>query len=152
MRLKPFRITRKEYEDFRALQTRTRHDWWAVFSVNHKEEVWPFVCYGVTPKEKRQYVPLEEHKLLRYIEGCFIENVDEDGGRFFINKSGVFFIKGENETSTSTPEQFVEWKWDDEPPQTMQELWERENEETRDEYPGLIARREAFLRKHGLVK
>ena len=78
MRLKPFRITRKEYEDFRALQTRTRHDWWAVFSVNHKEEVWPFVCYGVTPKEKRQYVPLEEHKLLRYIEGCFIENVDED--------------------------------------------------------------------------
>jgi len=152
MRLKPFRITRKEYEDFRALRVKTRNDWWAVFSVNHKEELWPYVCPGVTPIEKRRYVQLEEHKLLSDVGGYFLHNVDEDGGRFFINKSGVFFIKGEKETPKSKPEQFIEWKWDDEPPQTMQELWERENEETRDEYPGLIARREAFLRKHGLIK
>ena len=151
MRLKPFRISRKEYEGFRALQIKTRNDWWAVFSVNNNEDVWPFVCYGVTPKEKRQYVPLEEYTLLRDIEGYFIHNVDEDGGRFFINKSGVFFIKGENETSKSTPEQFVEWRWDDEPPETMLEQWERENEEPHDEHTGLIARRKAFLRKHGVI-
>ena len=152
MKVKPFRIGRKEYEAFQALQIKTRNDWWAVFSVNHKEEIWPFVCYGVTPREKRHYVQLEEYKLLSDIGGYFLHNVDEGGGRFFINKSGVSFIKGERETSKSTPEQFVEWKWDDEPPQTMQELWERENEETRGEYPGLISRREAFLRKHTAIK
>jgi hypothetical protein len=107
-------ISRKQYEDLSNLQIkRHKDDWWAVFSANGCENVWPFVCYGPTPEKKKQYVPLYEYPLLQEIAGVLVENVDEKGGRFFIDRKGVFFIEGEDETDMArrtNPEQFIEWK------------------------------------------
>ena len=115
MRLKQIRISKKEYESFLELEIKRRSKWWAVFSVNRREQIWPFVCYGVTPEEKRQYVSLEEYPRLRELGGNFISSVDEEGGRFFIDERGVFFIKGEKEEVD--PEQFIEWRPDENLPE-----------------------------------
>jgi hypothetical protein len=85
--------------------------------VNRHEQVWPFVCYGLTPEEDRKYVLLEEFPRLRQIAESFISNVDENGGRFFIDRNGAFCIKGDDETRGSKPEQFIEWRPDDDLPE-----------------------------------
>jgi len=118
MNIKPFRISRCEYEKLRELQLKTRKGWWAVFSVNNRQQVWPFVCRGLTPVEDRHYVALEEHQLLHDIAGYLVENVHEMGGRFFISKDGVYCFKGEAEPAGSKPEHFVVWKPDEALPDT----------------------------------
>jgi hypothetical protein len=112
MKIKTLRIGKKEYEDFRDLQIKHRNGWWAVFSVNSDERVWPFVCFGLTPEEKRQYVALDQYPRVREVAQNFISNVDEQGGRFFIKQDGVYGIKGENEPREIS-QQFVNWKPDD---------------------------------------
>jgi hypothetical protein len=121
MRLKQIRISKKEYESFLELEIKRRSEWWAVFSVNRREQIWPFVCYGVTPEEKRQYVSLEEYPRLHELGGNFISSVDEEGGRFFIDERGVFFIKGEKEEVE--PEQFIEWRPDEPLPDKHTRPW-----------------------------
>ena len=113
MRIKPIRISKEEWERFLALQIKRREDWYAVFSVNRKEEIWPFVCFGVTPEKDREYVSLDEFPRLREIAGYFIESVKEKGGRLFFSREGVFFIEGETESSGVKPAQFIEWRPDD---------------------------------------
>ena len=109
MRLKHLPMSKREYQALLDLQVKRRSDWPAVFSVNKDEKVWPWVCYGPTPEEERQYAPLADHPRLREIAQNFISNVDEKGGRFFINQTGVFGIKGENEFPGITREQFIDW-------------------------------------------
>jgi hypothetical protein len=115
MRLKPIRINKTDYRALLKLEIKPRPGWWAVFSVNGNEQVWPFVCFGVTDEADRVHVPLEEHPLLREIAGIFLNNVNPTGGRFFINEIGAFFIKGEKEVerSKTRPEQFIVWLLDE---------------------------------------
>jgi len=112
--MKSFSISKREVDSFNALQIKVhRREWWAVFSANGHEQVWPFVCYGVTPIEERRYVPEEGHKLLFDVARYFLSNVDDEGGRFFINTKGVFCIKGEIENKHSIPVQFIDWRPDE---------------------------------------
>jgi len=115
MRLKPIRINKTDYLALLRLEKKPRPGWWAVFSVNGNEQVWPFVCFGLTAEVDRIYVPLNEYPLLRDIAGIFLNNVDEIGGRFFIDGIGVFFIRGEKEVENSktVPEQFIVWLLDE---------------------------------------
>jgi hypothetical protein len=111
--MKSLPISKKEFEDFSALQIMQRTGWWAVFSVSRGEKVWPFVCFGRTPEVKRLYIPLGQYPRLREVAQNFISNVDEKGGRFFIKREGVYGIKGENEPPETIPMQFINWKPDD---------------------------------------
>ena len=104
-------ISLDEYEKFFDIQIKRRADWWAVFTVNKDEQVWPFVCYGLTPKDLRQYISIAEFPLLHHVAGNFLSNYD-GGGRFFIDKRGVFSIKGESETGAK-PQQFIQWNPDE---------------------------------------
>jgi hypothetical protein len=148
MGMKKFHITRTEFHLFKALQvTEHRRGWWAVFSVNRHEDVWPFVCYGVTPIEKRKYVPRVDNRLLFDVARYYLSNVCEDGGRFFINLQGAYCIKGESEDLQAAPVQFIEWLQDelllepDKPPIP---------EESRTEYLAFVAKRAEKLaqKKH----
>ena len=107
--LKRFRISRRDFDDFKSLQLKPRSRWWAVFSVNPQEQVWPFVCYGHTPEKDRSYVPLERYPLLKATAGFIIEKTDHDGGRFFIDDIGVSCIKGEVEVRGTGPKQVIAW-------------------------------------------
>ena len=107
-------ISKREFDSLKALRIKKhRRGWWAVFSVNRREEVWPFVCYGVTPIEERKYVPEEGNKLLFDVARFFLSNVYDEGGRFFISIEGVFYIKGEVEYGRTEPEQFIMWNPDE---------------------------------------
>jgi hypothetical protein len=115
MRVKPLPISLIDYRRFCALERKVHRDgcWWAVFSVNPREQVWPFVCYSWTPEDDRHYVPLDEYPPLMDVAGNLLVNVDEHGGRFFINSQGAFFKKEEDDAPGSVPEQFIRWTSDD---------------------------------------
>ncbi len=113
MKLEPIGISKAEYESFRELVKVPRPGWQSVFSVNGREEVWPYVCRKKTPLKDRQYVPLEDYPRLCQVAQYFISNVDECGGRFFINYLGVYFVRGEAEPPGIHPEQFISWKCDE---------------------------------------
>lgn len=141
MGLKSLPIGKFEYEQFHGLQKRKhKGGWWAVFSVNKREEVWPFVCYGLTPKEKRELVPLERHPLLSVVAGIIKERTDEVGGRFFINRHGVFGIKGDDENCGVSPEQFIEWRPDEPLTDKAREPTPPSAEEMRAEYERMVAK------------
>ena len=111
MRVKLLPISRIEYERLRELKREEHKDgWWAVFSVDPQERVWPFVCYGWTPKEDRHYVSLDEYPPLKDVAGNLLANVDELGGRFFISSEGAFFKKEGDDTPGSVAKQFVKWR------------------------------------------
>jgi hypothetical protein len=138
MRLKPLNISMLEYEQLHGLQKKPhKRGWWAVFSVNRHEMVWPFVCYGYTPEDKREYVRLADYTLLRNIAQDFLSNVDEDGGRFFVDKHGVFGIKGEDE-KRGVPQQFLEWRPDEPLPERLPGPPPPSAEEMRAEYQEML--------------
>lgn len=112
MESKRLPISLKQYKEFLALQIRDRFDWWAVFSTNNKEEVWPYVCRGTTPKRKRKYINKADHALLGDIAGNFIER-EPEGGRFFVNDVGAFYLKGDSEVGETEPTQFIVWRSDE---------------------------------------
>ena len=152
MRLKPLPVSRLEYEQFGGLQKKPhKGGWWAVFSVNGQEEVWPFVCYGLTPLEKRELVPLEEYPCLRDIAGIVIERTDGDGGRFFIDTRGVFGIKGDDENSSKTPAQFIEWRPDEPLPDKQAAVPSHSNAQAYDTTPeevlAMVARNTSTRRR-----
>ncbi|MGP8252008.1 MAG: hypothetical protein ACLQHF_08240 [Terracidiphilus sp.] len=119
MKLKPFPISLKEYQELAKLQIKPRSDWHAVFSVNRREDVWPFITWKLTPTEKRRLVP-KEFRLLHEIAGFVISNSkDEEGGRFFINRNGVYFSNGDSEPSKVRPMQIIEWKPDEPLPELV---------------------------------
>jgi hypothetical protein len=107
--VKPLPINDEEYKKFLLLQHKDRFDWWAVFSVDKDERVWPFVCYKRTPLMDRHYIETKEHLLLATVAGNLIDRVHDIGGRFFINHDGVFYIEGDSEQNKSKPIQFVKW-------------------------------------------
>jgi len=49
-------LTRAEFDDLKALQRKKRWDWPAVFSVNNRRDIWPFVTRGWTPEQEREPV------------------------------------------------------------------------------------------------
>ena len=122
-RLKPFPITPKEYKEFRDLQDdeKRRPEWWAIFSVNPQEQVWPFVTFKRTPEDKREYVQLENYPLLRQVAQFFVSQFEE-AGRFFISQEGVFGKKGEFHDSKTIPEQFIRWVPDEPLPELSREV------------------------------
>jgi len=103
-----FHIARQEYEDFSRLQKESRPGWHAIFSVDPSERVWPFVCYGRTLEENRDYVQLHDYPLLRHIAQYVHTWTNGEGGRFFISETGVFSMVGEDEKK-ATLVQVIEW-------------------------------------------
>jgi hypothetical protein len=110
--VKTLPISKGEYELFLTQQRKDRFDWWAVFSVDKCERVWPYVCRGVTPLKDRHYIEMREHPLLAQVAGNLISRVREIGGRFFINENGVYYLEGDCEPTGSTPIQFIKWRPD----------------------------------------
>lgn len=111
--VKTLPISKGEYEAFLSLQREDRFDWWAVFSVDREERVWPYVCRGLTPPEDRHYIETREHPLLAQVAGNLITRVKTIGGRFFINQDGVYYLEGDCEPRGSTPIQFIKWRPDE---------------------------------------
>lgn len=112
MEMKRLPISLKEYKQFLTLQIKDRFDWWAVFSTNEKEEVWPYVCRGLTPISKRKYIETRDYPLLVHISRNFLAR-EPNGGRFFINDVGAFYIRGESELGGFEPTQFIVWRPDE---------------------------------------
>jgi hypothetical protein len=111
--VKTLPINKREYEEFLLLQRRDRFDWWAVFSVDRDERVWPYVCRKLTPLDDRHYVETRERPLLAQVAGNLVSRVKEIGGRFFINQDGAYYLEGDCEPRGATPVQFIEWRADE---------------------------------------
>lgn len=69
-------------------------EWDAIFSCNPDKEAWPRHDYGYSHADDREYVH-KRSKLLRKLVRIALAD-RPDGGRFFINKRGVF-VKPEGE-------------------------------------------------------
>jgi|SRR5579884_307925 len=82
-------ITRHDFNELRRLQRRKRWDWPAVFSVNPRGVIWPFVTNGWTPEDERIDVagvsPIVDRVASEYLD------IRPEGGRFFIKDCGAFF-------------------------------------------------------------
>jgi len=85
-------ISSTEFDEFMALVRRERWDWPAVFSVNPKGEIWPWVTWGRTPKHERIDVS-GRSRLLRKVAYTLL-NIRPEGGRFFINEKGAYTYIG----------------------------------------------------------
>lgn len=94
----PLEITHEEFIELLSLQRKCRPDWPAAFSTNPLGHIWPWVCYGWTPLQSRDYV-----------RGCstVIDRVaklylDErpEGGRFFIDMQGAHWKRWDGELMT----------------------------------------------------
>jgi hypothetical protein len=81
--------TRRELDQLRTLQLRHRRDWPAVFSTNG-HDTWPFVCYGWTPYELRNYLTGVSPLLDRIARAC-VDARDWRGGRFFVQQHGAYW-------------------------------------------------------------
>ncbi len=112
MEMKRLPISLKEYKQFLTLQIKDRFDWWAIFSTNENEEIWPYVCRGLTPKSKRKYIETRDYSLLADIAGNMLAR-EPEGGRFFINDAGAFYLKGDSELGGLEPTQFIIWTPDE---------------------------------------
>lgn len=82
-------ITRAEFDYLKALQIRKRWDWTAVFSVNNRRDIWPFVTHGWTPEQEREQVRGLSRVVDEVAERYLSERVD--GGRFFIDDRHAFY-------------------------------------------------------------
>jgi hypothetical protein len=110
------KITRSEFDTFRDLQDKDkrRKDWHAVFSTNFSENTWPFETYGLTPEKLRKEIQAKSPILVR-IAGIYIE-VRPSGGRFFINREGVFLRPDD------VYEQFIRWDFGKDAPRPISPL------------------------------
>jgi len=81
-------LSRTEFDEFRALVIRERWDWPAVFSVNPKGEIWPWVTWGWTPEYEKIDVS-GRSALLRRVAYTLL-NIRPEGGRFFIDEEGAY--------------------------------------------------------------
>ena len=83
-----------------------RLDWPAVFSCNAKKEIWPWVSYGYSWQEQRNYcqgkVPLLDKVVQRLLR------VRPFGARFFIDERGV--LLKHQEATGRPPIQAVEFE------------------------------------------
>jgi hypothetical protein len=82
-------ITRAEFDHLKALQLKKRWDWPAVFSVNNRCDIWPFVTRGWTPEQEREPV----RGLSRVVDEVAERYLSErcDGGRFFVDDLHAFW-------------------------------------------------------------
>ena len=86
-------LTRKEYNQFRAVQVKYRWDWPATFSCNQYHEVWPTSGFGFTRKKDRRYLSRREYPTLHKIVDAYLAARPE-GGRFHVNAVGASMAKG----------------------------------------------------------
>lgn len=82
------KLTREEFEEFKAFVRRQRLDWPAVFSYNGYD-LWPFITYGKTKEEDRINIRGASPFLDRIAE-ALLEYRGSDAGRLFIDERGAF--------------------------------------------------------------
>ena len=64
-------------------------EWDAIFSCNQHKEAWPVHDYGSSYPDDREYAHTR-YKLLRKLVKIVLADRPGIGGRFFLNKEGVF--------------------------------------------------------------
>jgi len=102
--VKPIRISKAEFDQFRKLQIVKRNDCHAAFSSNLSENPWPFVTLGLTPEQLREKVRNLSPKLDEVV-GIFVElRQSTSGGRFFIDHEGVYW-----KDRDKNKHRFIEW-------------------------------------------
>ena len=79
-------------------------EWDAIFSCNQFKEAWPRHDYGSSHPDDREYVHTR-YRLLREIVKVVLAD-RPDGGRFFLDKHGVF-VKPEREAIR----QIISFNW-----------------------------------------
>ena len=83
------KVTRAEFDYLRVLQRKKRWGWPAVFSTNHRGDIWPFVTRSYTPVAAREEVR-GLSRVIDRIADLYLK-VRGDGGRFFIDDFGACY-------------------------------------------------------------
>jgi hypothetical protein len=94
----PLEITHEEFIELLSLQRKCRPDWPAAFSTNPRGHIWPWVCYGWTPLESRDYVRGFSTVIDR-VAKLYLDERPE-GGRFFIDMQGAHWKRLDGELTT----------------------------------------------------
>ena len=84
-----------QLHEFRRFQVRERNNCIAAFSTNAAGELWPFRQWGYTAGQNRDSVS----GIFRLLDKIAAEyrKVRPSGGRFFIDRCGVYFKPESNE-------------------------------------------------------
>ena len=104
----PLAVTRKQFDQLKALQVKKRWDWPATFSTNAKGEIWPYVSHGWThPQDREEVSGLS--KIVDEVARLYLR-LRADGGRFFIDDFGAWH---KSEQGNDVPNPFVYFQMTD---------------------------------------
>jgi hypothetical protein len=93
-------ITRADYDRLRSIETprgqRLGRQWDLVFSVDLKGQIFPYNNKGKTPEDARMYIRGDNPTLDTIADVARASR--GEGGRFFVDSTGVFFKDKARET------------------------------------------------------